>query len=96
MKKITVSGFSKNIFKIVQNNDFEFSPEAFMLNVLNSERYKDISLANITTKPPKEKASKEKSKKACGDSKSQKAASGNPKKDFKKKPQNFKKKSQKN
>ena len=93
---ITVSGFSKNIFKIVQNNDFEFSPEAFMLNVLNSERYKDISLANITTKPPKEKASKEKSKKACGDSKSQKAASGNPKKDFKKKPQNFKKKSQKN
>lgn len=92
---ITVSGFSKNIFKIVQNNDFEFSPEAFMLNVLNSERYKDISLANVTTKPQKEKASKEKSKKACGDSKSQKAASNNSKKDFKKKPQNFKKKTSK-
>lgn len=48
---ITVSGFSKNIFKIIQDNDFEFNPEAFMLKILNSERYKEVTISKVSDKP---------------------------------------------
>lgn len=90
---VTVSGFSKNIFKIVQNNDFEFNPEAFMLNVLNSERYKNIKATDITIKPPKEKNTNEKknNNQKFSDKSKRKPFSNNPKFQKKFQQQSFKK-----
>lgn len=42
---ITVSGFNTNLFKMVEENNFNYNPYDFMMKTLNSKRYKAIKIA---------------------------------------------------